>query len=135
MAETGTQFVLLSFAAGCLVLSIRHFQQKGFLWNNAWLFASEQERKHMDKAPHYRQSAIVFALLCLIFSFGCGSPMENQLAPLAGGRHDGCHIGLRRGIFRPQSLTKPGPNTGIRFFDDIRQVQLPALPNAPAPDD
>lgn len=68
-------------------------------------------------------------------SFGCGSPMENQLAPLAGGRHDGCHIGLRRGIFRPQSLTKPGPNTGTRFLDDIRQVQLPALPNAPAPDD
>ena len=67
MAETGTQFVLLAFAAGCLVLSIRHFQQKGFLWNNAWLFASEQERKHMDKAPHYRQSAIVFALLFLIF--------------------------------------------------------------------
>lgn len=67
MAETGTQFVLLAFAAGCLVLNIRHFQQKGFLWNNAWLFASEQERKHMDKAPHYRQSAIVFALLFLIF--------------------------------------------------------------------
>ena len=67
MAETGTQFVLLALAAGCLVLSIRHFQQKGFLWNNAWLFASEQERKHMDKAPHYRQSAIVFALLFLIF--------------------------------------------------------------------
>ena len=47
----------------CLIISILHFQQKGFLLNNAYLFASKEERKHMDKAPHYRQSGVVFALL------------------------------------------------------------------------
>ena len=79
MAETGTQFVLLAFAAGCLVLSIRHFQQKGFLWNNAWLFASEQERKHMDKAPHYRQSAIDVYKRQGLYSSGSVPPFLFQL--------------------------------------------------------
>lgn len=51
------------FALICFIISGLQFQQKGFLFNNAYLWASEQERKTMDKKPYYRQSAIVFLLL------------------------------------------------------------------------
>ena len=52
----------------CLWLSYRQFHEKGFLFNNAYLYASDGEREQMDKTPHYRQSGIVFALLSLIFA-------------------------------------------------------------------
>lgn len=54
-------------AAGTLVLSILQFLEKGFLFNNVYLYASKEKRKKMDKKPHYRQSAIVFLMLCLAF--------------------------------------------------------------------
>lgn len=41
--------------------------EKGFLFNNAYIYASKQEREKMNKKPYYRQSAIVFMLLGLIF--------------------------------------------------------------------
>ena len=41
--------------------------EKGFLFNNAYIYASKQEREKMNKKPHYRQSAIVFLLLGLLF--------------------------------------------------------------------
>lgn len=58
----------------CLILSIislaiciRSFQEKGFLFNNAYIWASKREREKMDKKPHYRQSAVVFGLIALLF--------------------------------------------------------------------
>ena len=69
--QSGEMMVaILSFslAAACLYLSIRHFMQRGFLLNNAYIFASKKERESMDKKPHYRQSAILFALLCIGFT-------------------------------------------------------------------
>lgn len=51
------------FAAGCLQL-----QEKGPLLNNAYLYASKQDREKMDKKPHYRQSGVVFVLLGTIFA-------------------------------------------------------------------
>ena len=48
-------------------LGIRHFLERGYLLNNAWIFATEKERKTIDKKPHYRQSAIVFCLLSILF--------------------------------------------------------------------
>ena len=59
--------VLFLLAIFALVLSIRSFCEKGFLLNNAYLYASKQEREKMNKKPHYRQSAIVFLLLGLLF--------------------------------------------------------------------
>ena len=54
--------------AGILVLiSVRHFAEKGFLFNNAYIWASKEQREKMDKSPYYRQSAIVFALLSAVF--------------------------------------------------------------------
>ncbi|MCQ2452025.1 MAG: DUF3784 domain-containing protein [Oscillospiraceae bacterium] len=54
--------------AGVFVLtSACQFAEKGFLFNNAYIWASKEEREKMDKTPHYRQSAIVFALLSAVF--------------------------------------------------------------------
>ncbi|MBQ6733750.1 MAG: DUF3784 domain-containing protein [Lachnospiraceae bacterium] len=54
--------------AGVLaLLSFRSFKEKGFLLNNAYLYATEEERKTMNKKPWYRQSAICFCLLSVAF--------------------------------------------------------------------
>ncbi len=52
----------------CLIISILQFNEKGFLFNNAYIFASQEEREKMDKKPFYRQSAIIFTLLTALFS-------------------------------------------------------------------
>ena len=51
-----------------LWLSVAHFLEKGALLNNAWFYASKEERAAMDKKPHYRQSAVVFLLLAVVFA-------------------------------------------------------------------
>lgn len=51
-----------------LTISILQFCEKGFLFNNAYIWASKQERQTMNKAPHYRQSGIVFALCAATFA-------------------------------------------------------------------
>ena len=51
----------------CLVISIMQFKEKGFLFNNAYIWVSAKERAAMDKKPHYRQSGIVFAICATIF--------------------------------------------------------------------
>lgn len=57
-------FVLMVF---CVFISARQFAEKGFLFNNAYLFATKAERAKMEKKPYYRQSAIVFCLLGAVF--------------------------------------------------------------------
>lgn len=57
----------LVIAALWLVLGVRSLLEKGRLWNNAYLFASQKERETMDKKPHYRQSGICFLLLAAVF--------------------------------------------------------------------
>ena len=64
MIAAGVLFLLAIFA---IVLSIRSFCEKGFLLNNSYLYASKQERKTIDKRPYYRQSAVVFLLICFVF--------------------------------------------------------------------
>lgn len=59
--------ILAVIAIGCFVLSYLHFNERGFLFNNAYIYASKQERERMDKKPHYRQSAIVFVMIGIIF--------------------------------------------------------------------
>ena len=60
----GILFLISVFA---FFMSIRSFMEKGFLFNNAYIYASKQEREAMNKKPHYRQSAIVFLLLGIVF--------------------------------------------------------------------
>lgn len=64
MSETIICFILAGIS---LVISILQFMEKGFCFNNAYLYASKEERKKLDKSPLYRQSAIVFFLLFLCF--------------------------------------------------------------------
>lgn len=59
---------LFVLAAACLALSVCHFRQRGYLFNNAYIYASKTEREAMDKAPHYRQSAIVLLLVAALFA-------------------------------------------------------------------
>lgn len=53
----------------CLTISVMQFKEKGFLFNNAYILKSKQERRKMNKKPHYKQSGIVFALCSIIFLF------------------------------------------------------------------
>ena len=67
MEEIIAAAVLILISIAAFIMSIRSFQEKGFLFNNAYLYASKKERESMDKAPYYRQSAVVFALISLTF--------------------------------------------------------------------
>lgn len=58
---------LAVIAMACFVISYFQFNEKGFLFNNAWIFASKQEREAMEKKLHYRQSGVVFLLVGIIF--------------------------------------------------------------------
>lgn len=70
MAELIGAIICSILAAACIIVCVLQFKEKGFLFNNAYIWASKQEREKMDKKPHYRQSAIVFALLSSIFVCG-----------------------------------------------------------------
>ena len=63
--------IILSFVSLLSIVSfiIGYFQfrEKGFLFNNAYLYASKEERRRINKKPHYRQSAIVFSSFGIIF--------------------------------------------------------------------
>ncbi len=64
-----------------MFISARQFAEKGFLFNNAYLWAAKDEREKMDKKPHYRQSAIVFCFLGAVF-FVSGLSMALQIRKL-----------------------------------------------------
>ena len=66
-AEWITASVVFIIAAILAVVSIRSFLNKGFLFNNAYIYASKEERGKIDKKPYYRQSAIVFCILSAVF--------------------------------------------------------------------
>ena len=71
--------VLFALAGVLLVLAILHFLERGFLLNNAYIYATKEQRKTMDKSPHYRQSAIVFTLLSAAFGVqGVAVLLENS---------------------------------------------------------
>jgi hypothetical protein len=58
-----------SISAAFAVASALHFAGKGFLLNSAYFLATPEERAELNKKPYYRQSAVVFALLCAAFAF------------------------------------------------------------------
>jgi len=68
MKEIIVACVLFLISVLLFLLSFRSFREKGILFNNAWIYASEEERKIMNKKPHYRQTAIVFLLLGVVFA-------------------------------------------------------------------
>lgn len=67
MEEMIVTCILFAVALFLFVLSIRSFREKGFLLNNAYLYASKKERAEMNKTPYYRQTAVVLLLMGLVF--------------------------------------------------------------------
>ncbi len=67
IGELVTIIIIFLIAGIILLISILHFMEKGVLFNNAYIYASKQERQTMDKRPLYRQSAIIFCLLSIVF--------------------------------------------------------------------
>ena len=67
MKEIIIASILFAVSVFLFFMSVRSFMEKGFLFNNAYIYASKQEREKMNKKPHYRQSAIVFLLLGIVF--------------------------------------------------------------------
>ena len=59
--------VLFAISLLAFGMSVRSFLGKGPLLNNAYIYATKEERERMNKTPHYRQSGVVFSLLGLIF--------------------------------------------------------------------
>lgn len=59
--------IVFTISIAMFIISFRSFREKGFLFNNAYIYASKEERATMDKKPHYRQSAIVFLMLGIVF--------------------------------------------------------------------
>ncbi|MBP3381113.1 MAG: DUF3784 domain-containing protein [Clostridia bacterium] len=64
---TAMMWICFAITLLCVPLSVLSFLQKGFLFNNAYLYASKQERETMYKTPYYRQSGVVFLLIGVIF--------------------------------------------------------------------
>lgn len=67
MGDVIGAIILGIVAIVCFVFSCLQFKEKGFLFNNAYIYASKEERKVMDKKPHYRQSGIIFLMIGIIF--------------------------------------------------------------------
>ncbi len=59
--------LLLSFFS--FYIGNKQRKEKGFLFNNSYIYASKVERAEMNKKPHYKQSSIVFTILGSMFIF------------------------------------------------------------------
>lgn len=82
--------VVLLLSIVCAVISVLQFKEKGVLLNNAYIYASKQERENMDKTPHYRQSGIVFALISAIFFDIAGRMYSENRVALVDRKCAGC---------------------------------------------
>ena len=67
MVEYIVAGILFLVALVAFVFSIRSFFEKGILLHNEYLYASETKRLLMNKKPYYRQCAVVFFLIGMIF--------------------------------------------------------------------
>ena len=67
MEDIIVAIVLVAVSLLAFVLSICSFLEKGFLLNNAYLYATKKQREEMDKKPYYRQSAVVFFMIGIVF--------------------------------------------------------------------
>lgn len=63
-----TAIAVFLLAGVLFFLGVRHLLERGYLLNNAWIYATKEERKSINKKPYYRQSGIVFCLLGLLLT-------------------------------------------------------------------
>jgi len=71
MSFIGTITMIMVFLISVIsfYLGYLQFNERGFLLNNSYIYASKEERESMDKKPHYRQSGVVLTLVAFIFLF------------------------------------------------------------------
>lgn len=67
MLEIIFAIVCVVLAIISLIISVMSFKEKGFLFNNAYIWTSKQERKTMNKKPYYWQTAIAFTMITAVF--------------------------------------------------------------------
>lgn len=65
--------ILLILSLAMFVIALFQLLEKGFPFNNAYIYATAQERSTMNKKPYYRQSAIAFGLLGVMFLLMAGA--------------------------------------------------------------
>ena len=68
MTKIIVSILLYSVSLLLVLLGIRSFMQKGFLLNNAYIYASKDERQTMNKKPYYCQTAVVLLSVGAIFA-------------------------------------------------------------------
>ncbi len=75
-----TAIIMFLVSGVLLILAILHFMERGYLFNNAYIYASREQRDTMNKKPYYRQSAIVFLILCIVFIvIGLSVVLQNSM--------------------------------------------------------
>ncbi|MBR4555193.1 MAG: DUF3784 domain-containing protein [Ruminococcus sp.] len=57
--------IMFVLSAVLTLLAVRSLICRGYCFNNAYIWASEQERREKDLTPYYRQSGVVFLMLAL----------------------------------------------------------------------
>ena len=67
MGDKVTAIAVLVVSALLFLVSIRSFLEKGFLLHNAYLYATPKQRETMNKKPYYRQTAVLFFLMGMVF--------------------------------------------------------------------
>lgn len=63
--------VLFAVAVVLAIFGIRQLRCKGFCFNNAYIYASKEEREKTDFTPYYKQSGVVLLLLSGVFAVNC----------------------------------------------------------------
>ena len=58
--------VFFVLAALMVLLAVRHFKCRGYCFNNAYIWASKEERESGDFTPYYKQSGVVFLMLAVL---------------------------------------------------------------------
>lgn len=58
--------VFFGLAGLMVLLAVRHFKCRGYCFNNAYIWASGEEREKEDFTPYYRQSGVVFLMIALL---------------------------------------------------------------------
>jgi len=67
MTEIIVACVIFVFAGVWVCFGVRSLCQKGFLFNNAYIYASKKQREQMDKKPYYQQTGVAFILIGGLF--------------------------------------------------------------------
>ena len=67
MVEIVASCIFFLLAVVLLFMGLRSWQCRGLLLNNAYLHASQKQREQMDKKPYYRQTAVSFWMLSVVF--------------------------------------------------------------------